>query len=154
MDNKTSQTPAQPGKNASAPAAAVAGAVAAAGFIANLDEVLSSSKSRTSGGTKIRANIGYTLVPEGVKKLIGTAIPDQQKVIMQIMNSALTTEKPVISEPELHKLVTAAHAAGRLKTRQEPWHIFRYYRTSLKSAGALREVQIQGQLETPAAKAA
>ncbi len=149
METKTSQTPDNKGK-ASAPAAVVAAAVAG-GFIANLDEVLSSSKSRTSGGTKIRANIGYTLVPEGVKKLIGTAIPDQQKVIMQIMNSALTAEKPVISEPELHKLVVAAHAAGRLKTRQEPWHIFRYYRTSLKTAGALREVQIQGELQTKAA---
>ncbi len=112
------------------------------GFIANLDEVLSSSKSRTSGGTKIRANIGYTLVPEGVKKLIGTAIPDQQKVIMQVMNHMLTADKPTVSEPELHKAIVAAHAAGQLKTRQDPWHIFRYYRTALKTAGALREVSI------------
>jgi hypothetical protein len=153
MENKTSQTPAQ-GK-ASAPAAAGASTQenkpAETGFIANMDEVLSSSKSRTSGGTKIRANIGYTLVADGVKKLIGTPIPDQQKVILTIMNKALSKEKPVISEPELHKLVVAAHAAGTLKTKQEPWHIFRYYRTSLKSAGALREVTIAGELETKAA---
>lgn len=166
METKTSQVPAQ-GK-ASAPAAAPAGAstqenkpaenkpaenkpAESTGFIANMDEVLSSSKSRTSGGTKIRANIGYTLVAEGVKKLIGTPIPDQQKVLLTIMNSALTKDNPVISEPELHKLVVAAHAAGRLKTKQEPWHIFRYYRTSLKSAGALKELVIQGVLETKAA---
>jgi hypothetical protein len=157
MDPKTSQ----PAKgNASAPAAAAASTqetkpapetVVTAGFIPNMDEVLSSSKSRTSGGTKIRANIGYTLVGDGVKKLIGTSIPDQQKVLLSIMNSALTKEKPVISEPELHKLVVAAHAVGRLKTKQDPWHIFRYYRTSLKSAGALREVVIAGELETKAA---
>lgn len=158
MDPKTSQTPAQ-GVKASVPATAAGTptqetktpAPAVAGFIGNLDEILSSSKSRTSGGTKIRANVGYTLDPAGVRKLIGTAIPDQQKVILTIMNSALTTEKPVISEPELHKLVVAAHAAGKLKTRQEPWHIFRYYRTSLKSAGALKEVTIQGELEKKAA---
>jgi hypothetical protein len=115
---------------------------ASAGFIPNMDEVLSSSKSRTSGGTKIRANVGYTLVPEGVKKLIGTPIPDQQKVILSVMNRLLTKEKPVVSEPDLHKAIVAEHAAGRLKTKQEPWHIFRYYRTALKSAGALREVPV------------
>lgn len=121
-------------------ASASASASANAGFIPNMDEVLSSSKSRTSGGTKIRANVGYTLVPEGVKKLIGTPIPDQQKIILSLMNRLLSTEKPIVSETDLHKAIVAEHAAGRLKTKQEPWHIFRYYRTALKNAGALREV--------------
>jgi hypothetical protein len=113
------------------------------GFIPNLDEVLATSKSRTSGGTRIRANVGYTLVASGVTKLIGGNIPDQQKVILGIMNRALTVDKPIISEPELHKLILAAHERGALKTKQDPWHIFRYYRTGLKTAGVLREVPVQ-----------
>ena len=172
MENKTSQTPEIKGKASATPVAstkevaAPAQATAApvtetqkpaesAGFIANLDEILATSKSRTSGGTKIRANVAYTLVASGVVKLMGTAIPDQQKVVLNIMNKALTKERPMITEPELHKLVVAAHAAGSLKTKQEPWHIFRYYRTSLKSAGALKEIVLSpAEMEQLAAKAA
>ncbi len=149
MDPKTSQTPARGAASVSGTDAAT---TKSGGFIEGLDEILSTSKSRTAGGTKIRANIGYTLVAEGVRKLIGTSIPDQQKFILQVMDKALTKEKPVITEVDLNALIVKAHAEGRLKTKQDPWHIFRYYRTSLKSAGALREIVMKP--ETPVAQAA
>ena len=113
------------------------------GFIADLGDVLATSKSRSTGGAKIRPNVGYTLVADGVKKLAGTNVPEQEQVILRILNKVLTTAKPVISEPELNKLVLAAHQNGTLKTKQDPWHIFRYYRTDLKKRGALREVELQ-----------
>lgn len=104
--------------------------------------ILATSKSRSSGGAKIRANIGYTLALDGVKKLAGTSVPEQEQVIVKILLGALTVNKPVISEPELNKLVLAAHKAGTLKTKQDAWHIFRYYRTDLVKRGALKQVEI------------
>ena len=104
--------------------------------------ILATSKSRSTGGSKIRPGIGYTLVAEKMASLAGTSIPEQEQVIVKILLGALTKSKPVISEPELNKLVVAAYAAGKLKTKQDPWHIFRYYRTALKKRGVLQEVTL------------
>lgn len=122
---------------------------------AGLDDVLSTSKSRKSGGTKIRPGVGYTLIADNFKNMAGKAIPEQQQVILKILRAALTSPAarvvngvPVISEVELNKLVLAAHESGALKTKQDAWHIFRYYRTSLskqvKDGGfaVLKEVEI------------
>jgi hypothetical protein len=105
-------------------------------------QVLATSKSRSSGGAKIRPNVGYTLVAEKMTTLAGTNVPEQEQVIVKILLGALTKSKPVISEPELNKLVLAAHAAGKLKTKQDAWHIFRYYRTDLVKRGVLKQVDI------------
>ena len=104
--------------------------------------ILATSKSRSSGGAKIRANVGYTLVADKMKSLSNTSVPEQEQVIVKILLRALTTQKPVISEPELNKLVLAAHNSGALKTKQDAWHIFRYYRTDLIKRGVLKQVEI------------
>ena len=104
--------------------------------------ILATSKSRASGGAKIRPNVGYTLVAEKMSALRNTNVPEQEQVIVKILLRALTTEKPVISEPELNELVVAAHASGALKTKQDAWHIFRYYRTDLTKKGVLKQVEI------------
>ena len=104
--------------------------------------ILATSKSRASGGAKIRPNVGYTLVTEKMSALRNTNVPEQEQVIVKILLRALTTEKPVISEPELNELVVAAHASGALKTKQDAWHIFRYYRTDLVKRGVLKQVEI------------
>ena len=139
-----------PAASAPAPAAGKAPAASApapagqteTGFVPNMTEVLASSKSRSAGGAKIRPAVGYTLIAVGVAKLAGTNVPEQEQVILKILNRALSTARPVISEPELNKLVLAAHSAGTLKTKQDAWHIFRYYRTDLIKRGALKQVDI------------
>ena len=104
--------------------------------------ILATSKSRASGGSKIRPNVGYTLVAEKMSSLRNTSVPEQEQVIVKILLRALTTQKPVISEVELNKLVVAAHTSGALKTKQDAWHIFRYYRTDLVKRGVLKQVEI------------
>ena len=146
MNDKTTSQPAEktaPAASAPAkPAEQTKPAETANGFVAELNDVLATSKSRSTGGAKIRPNVGYTLVADGVKKLAGTNVPEQEQVILKILNRALSTSKPVISEPELNKLVVAAHTSGALKTKQDAWHIFRYYRTDLIKRGALKQVEI------------
>ncbi len=61
-------------------------------------------------------------------------------IVLKILNKALTPKNPVINEIDLHKLVTAAADQKILKTRQDPWHIFRYYRTELVKRGALKQI--------------
>lgn len=149
MDTKNVADAGKPGQTASAPAgkpeqttAQPKPAEQTAGYVAEMNDILSTSKSRAAGGAKIRPNVGYTLVADGVKKLAGTNVPEQEQVILRILNKALTPQKPVISEPELNKLVLAAHQSGALKTKQDAWHIFRYYRTDLIKRGALKQVEV------------
>lgn len=140
MENKTVGGPA--------PAAAAKSDVKptpakSAGLIPDLDAILATSTARQSGGSKIRPTVGYTLIPEGVKKLTSKNIPNQEQVLLRLVNGAVSPDKPVVSEPELHALVVEAKRNGTLKTKQEPWQIFRYYRTTLVKVGALRQVEVQ-----------
>lgn len=120
---------------------------------ANLDEVLSTSKSRNSGGSKIRPNVGYTIVAENIAKLQGKNVPLQEATVLRILRDGLTAkgartvkiegkDVPVVSETDLHKMIEAAVKSGALKTKQEPFHIFRYYRTDLVKQGVLRQVEL------------
>ncbi len=113
------------------------------GFVPGLDAVLASSKSRRgTGRAQIRPNIAYTLVSAGVAALAGTAIPSQQQLVLRLLDSAMTTERPFATEPEIHALVTAAFARGELKTKQDPFYIFQYYRSVMLKNGALRQITL------------
>jgi hypothetical protein len=117
---------------ATEPVEQTAPAPASKGFIANMEAILATSKSRGGKGSLlIRPDRGYTLNGENAVKLIGTGITPQLKVILLIFNSALTAEKPVISEPDLHDLLVAAEKDGSLKTKQGAWRVFQFYRTQL-----------------------
>jgi hypothetical protein len=120
----------------------VTAAPAPKGFVPNMLEILATSKSRVKGQKLIRPGIGYTLNGANAVKLVGTGITPQMKVVLLILNENLTAEKPVISEPDLHALIVEAAVNGSLKTKQDPWRIFQYYRTELVKTGVVESVKI------------
>lgn len=144
---ETKNTVATPGKSAGPVASAPA--VAVADQFAGLEEILGTSKSRSNGGAKVRPNVVYTLVAANFGKLQGQNVPEQESVILKIVKQALIAPdarkhegEVVVDEPTLKRMVEAAKASGSLKTKQDAWHIFRYYRTDLKKRGVLREISL------------
>jgi hypothetical protein len=63
-------------------------------------------------------------------------MPNQLRTIIELIQ-----ENEPISEARFHGVITVARDSGRLKTKQDPWDIYRYYRAQLRQQRALREVQ-------------
>ena len=113
-----------------------------AGLITNLDELLASSTARgAGGGSKIRPDVAYVLITNNQTNLRDAKIPQQCAVMLKLLNAALASSaaitvngEPAISEVEMNKLVVAAEKNALLKTKQDPWHIFRYYRTLMSKS--------------------
>jgi hypothetical protein len=63
-------------------------------------------------------------------------LPPQAIACARILSSASNTNH--ISETEAMELIVAAAASGKLRTTQDPWHIFQYYRPRLIEGDFLR----------------
>lgn len=99
-----------------------------------LDETLLTAKTN-GGGKKIRPNVGYTI--DGRMAAKAAEMPNQARVLVVLISQQLKKSKPVISEPELLKVLEAAKLAGTLDTTQDAWRIFQYYRPRLEDAKIL-----------------
>ena len=62
-------------------------------------------------------------------------MPKQAKDLAHIVKAELRSRW---TEPELKQVIHAAARSGALKTKQDPWRIFQYYRSHLLNAGILR----------------
>lgn len=139
VENATVKPEASATANTATAAAAAAAPVTAApkGRFEIPAEVVTASNSR--GGSRIRPNVGYEVI--GVPKA-GVKLQPQCLLMLDLVNRNTSDTKPVIAEPELQKIVAEAKSKGVLKTKQDAWRIFTYYRTDLVKAGYLREVAI------------
>jgi hypothetical protein len=81
------------------------------------------SKAKRAKG-EARPDVYYVLLGVPSKGL-----PPQAIVCARILSAAVDSNH--IPEAEAMQLIDAAHAAGKLKTDQEPWRIFQYYRPRL-----------------------
>ena len=99
------------------------------------------AKFRVATGSKPRPNVIYTLL-ERPPKFTGT--PQVGQLINIIFDPAFVAAHKQadgsvkVPEPELFEQIKAGHAAGVLRTRQEPVRIFAYYRANLLHADAIR----------------
>lgn len=85
-------------------------------------------KSRT--GTRARPHVTYTRhVPADLGDV---RLPPQAIVLV---GALLSADVDTWTEPELQEIVQ--NCSEDLKTKQEPWKIFQYYRTALIDAGFL-----------------
>ena len=55
--------------------------------------------------------------------------------IRQILGGISESGNSEFQEPELKTLVSELAESGKLKTTQNPWRIFQYYRANMLSAG-------------------
>jgi hypothetical protein len=98
-------------------------------------------KSRVATGSKPRPNVIYTLL-ERPPKFTGT--PQVGQLINILFDPTFVAAHKQadgsvkVPEPELFEQIKAGHAAGVLRTRQEPVRIFSYYRSNLLHADAIR----------------
>lgn len=99
------------------------------------------AKSRIATGSKPRPNVIYTLL-ERPPKFTGT--PQVGQLINILFDPTFVAAHKQadgsvkVPEPELFEQIKAGHAAGVLRTRQEPVRIFSYYRSNLLHANAIR----------------
>jgi hypothetical protein len=112
----------------------------AGGFVPDLDTILN---AQAGSAPEPSPSVGYTLLREGVLKLAGQNLPEQEQVILKILNRALSNGDPVVSEEQVYQLVFAAHRSGALKTKKDPGYIFRHYAADLMKRGVLRRVDIR-----------
>jgi hypothetical protein len=87
-------------------------------------------KQRVASGSKPRPNVNYVILNTGVQ---WSGTPQ----VGQLINILATAPAKELDETELVKLIQAGHDKGLLRTKQEPFRIFQYYRDTLKSAGVL-----------------
>lgn len=59
--------------------------------------------------------------------------------LRSLVRALLLNDQVYTSETELEIIMTTSEMSRALKTRQEAWRIFRYYRTVLEKLGVLRE---------------
>ena len=99
---------------------------------------------RVASGSKPRPNVTYVLLAKPPQWHGTPQVAQLQQILFDpAFVAAHTVEvdgKPVVrvAEPDLFAQVVAGHAAGVLRTRQEPVRIFQYYRSDLLHADCLR----------------
>jgi hypothetical protein len=76
----------------------------------------------------------YTYIKDPAKA--ATLVTPQAKACLQIISESVNKETLTINEVDLKAAIEAKCAL--LKTRQEPWRIFQYYRTGLINSGCLK----------------
>jgi hypothetical protein len=81
-------------------------------------------------------SVKHAANPSARYKLSAT-IPDWDgaRQVSSLMRILHATGKAELTEPEIFAAVTAGAKEGALSTRQDPTHIFRYYRKILKRNG-------------------
>ena len=97
----------------------------------NISEVMEMLKNNSKGksGLRTRNNVKYTkMIPEE----INVSLPPQA---IELVGIILNDSNDSWTEPELQKLIDENSEV--LKTKQEPWKIFQYYRKALIDAGFL-----------------
>ena len=101
----------------------------------------SKATRKVASGSKARPNVTYTLL---AKPPAWHSTPQVAQLQQILFNEAFLAAHRgedgtvKVSEPELFAQVAAGHAAGILRTRQEPVRIFQYYRSDLLNANCLR----------------
>jgi hypothetical protein len=106
--------------------------------------VLKNAKTskRVASGSKARPNVTYVLLSKAPAWRSTPQIAQLQQILFD--EAFLTAHRGEdgtvkVSEPELFAQVVAGHAAGILRTKQEPVRIFQYYRSDLIGADCLRQ---------------
>ena len=100
-----------------------------------------SAAKRVASGSKPRPNVVYTLL---AKPPAWSSTPQVAQLQQILFDPAFLAKhrgadgSVKLSEPELFAQVVAGHAAGVLRTRQEPIRILQYYRSDLLNANCLR----------------
>ena len=100
------------------------------------------TSKRVASGSKARPNVTYVLLSKAPAWRSTPQIAQLQQILFD--EAFLTAHRGEdgavkVSEPELFAQVVAGHAAGILRTKQEPVRIFQYYRSDLIGADCLRQ---------------
>jgi hypothetical protein len=101
----------------------------------------SKASRKVASGSKARPNVTYTLLAKPPAWHSTPQVAQLQQILFnEAFLAAHRSEDGTVkvSEPELFAQVAAGHAAGILRTRQEPVRIFQYYRSDLLNANCLR----------------
>jgi len=96
-------------------------------------------KKLTFGSDKKVSNRKYMLGEnwaKGMDKVNGVTTPQARKCLEFVELALKMSKKDRVTEPELKEFVK--HRGAELKTKQEPWHIFMYYRPALIEAKILK----------------
>jgi hypothetical protein len=100
------------------------------------------TSKRVASGSKPRPNVTYVLLSKAPAWRSTPQIAQLQQILFdEAFLAAHRGEDGAVkvSEPELFAQVVAGHAAGILRTKQEPIRIFQYYRSDLIGADCLRQ---------------
>ena len=97
------------------------------------DKIAAKTAAKTTGRPKIK---GREYLIKDVKPFNGKIAKQAESIWYYAKQK--TEEIVWISEAKLQTLVKEAASNGVLKTKQDPWRIFQYYRAQLISAGSLK----------------
>lgn len=110
--------------------------------IAQLRSGEATNKTKVQSGSKARANVKYVLLAKPPAWHKTPQVAQLQNILFSpaVLGRCKLNEKnlPEIAEPELFDAIKAGHAAGLLRTKQNPVRIFQYYRNDLLSADSIR----------------
>ena len=101
----------------------------------------SKASRKVASGSKARPNVTYTLLAKPPAWHSTPQVAQLQQILFDpaFLEAHRQTDGSVkVSEPDLFAQVVAGHAAGILRTRQEPIRILQYYRSDLLNANCLR----------------
>ena len=96
---------------------------------------------KVASGSKARPNVTYTLLAKPPAWHSTPQVAQLQQILFDpaFLEAHKQADGSIkVSEPDLFAQVVAGHAAGILRTRQEPIRILQYYRSDLLNADCLR----------------
>ena len=104
-------------------------------FVKNGKPILDGTVKAETGEKERKSSIGECLYMRGESKDSTVIVTAQAKVCWSLFERCIEA-RPHVKEAELRQFVEAN--AAELKTKQDPWRIFQYYRPKLIEAKLLR----------------
>ena len=101
----------------------------------------SKASRKVASGSKARPNVTYTLLAKPPAWHSTPQVAQLQQILFDpaFLEAHKQADGSIkVSEPDLFAQVVAGHAAGILRTRQEPVRIMQYYRSILLNSNCLR----------------